>query len=140
MAPLCFIGLETITLLLALKVEYNVHLVRGNHEAADINALFGFRIECIERMGERWNMGFIALPITFYCRFYPTSDPTENDSVEGLRPNTRGPGLVTFGPDRVMEFCNNNDPQLIVRAHECTANNAGAILVWVRRLLEVVLK
>ncbi|KAE8720810.1 Serine/threonine-protein phosphatase BSL3 [Hibiscus syriacus] len=43
----------------------------------------------------------------------------ENDSVEGLRPNTRGPGLVTFGPDRVMEFCNNNDPQLIVRAHEC---------------------
>lgn len=22
-------------------------------------------------------------------------------------------------PDRVMEFCNNNDLQLIVRAHEC---------------------
>ena len=29
----------------------------------------------------------------FTCR----SDPTENDSVEGLRPNARGPGLVTFG-------------------------------------------
>lgn len=29
----------------------------------------------------------------FPCR----SDPTENDSVEGLRPNARGPGLVTFG-------------------------------------------
>jgi hypothetical protein len=28
----------------------NIHLIRGNHEAADINALFGFRIECIERM------------------------------------------------------------------------------------------
>lgn len=25
------------------------------------------------------------------------SDPTENDSIEGLRPNARGPGLVTFG-------------------------------------------
>ena len=25
------------------------------------------------------------------------SDPTENDSVEGLQPNARGPGLVTFG-------------------------------------------
>ena len=25
------------------------------------------------------------------------SDPTENDSVEGLRPNGRGPGLVAFG-------------------------------------------
>uniref|UniRef100_A0A8R7ULM5 Serine/threonine-protein phosphatase n=1 Tax=Triticum urartu TaxID=4572 RepID=A0A8R7ULM5_TRIUA len=45
-------SLETMSLLLALKVEYpqNVHLIRGNHEAADINALFGFRIECIERM------------------------------------------------------------------------------------------
>jgi hypothetical protein len=39
-------------LFLVLQVEYqhNVHLIRGNHEAADINALFGFRIECIERM------------------------------------------------------------------------------------------
>ena len=36
------------------------------------------------------------------------SDPTENDSVEGLRPNARGPGLVTFGPDRVKQFCENN--------------------------------
>ncbi|KAK9068127.1 hypothetical protein SSX86_012238 [Deinandra increscens subsp. villosa] len=49
------------------------------------------------------------------------SDPTENDSVEGLRPNARGPGLVTFGPDRV-EFCNNNDLQLIVCARECELN------------------
>nr|CAB3466538.1 unnamed protein product [Digitaria exilis] len=148
-------SLETITLLLALKVEYpqNVHLIRGNHEAADINALFGFRIECIERMGERdgiWTWHRVN-----------RSDPTENDSVEGLRPNARGPGLVTFGPDRVMEFCNNNDLQLIVRAHECvmdgferfaqghlitlfsatnycgTANNAGAILVLGRDLVVV---
>ena len=32
------------------------------------------------------------------------SDPTESDKVEGLRPNARGPGLVTFGPDRVRKF------------------------------------
>lgn len=40
------------TLISMFQVEYphNVHLIRGNHEAADINALFGFRIECIERM------------------------------------------------------------------------------------------
>jgi hypothetical protein len=46
--------LETICLLLALKIEHpqNVHLIRGNHEAADINALFGFRIECMERLGD----------------------------------------------------------------------------------------
>lgn len=36
-------SLETICLLLALKIEHPhaVHLIRGNHEAADINALFG---------------------------------------------------------------------------------------------------
>ncbi|BFI43554.1 protein phosphatase [Marchantia polymorpha subsp. ruderalis] len=201
-------SLETITLLLALKIEYpnNVHLIRGNHEAADINALFGFRIECIERMGEKegiwaWqriNSLFNWLPLAaliekkIICMHGGIgrsinhveqiealqrpitmeagsvvlmdllwSDPTENDSVEGLRPNARGPGLVTFGPDRVMEFCKNNDLQLIVRAHECvmdgferfaqghlitlfsatnycgTANNAGAILVLGRDLVVV---
>ncbi|XP_061356862.1 serine/threonine-protein phosphatase BSL3 isoform X2 [Gastrolobium bilobum] len=201
-------SLETISLLLALKVEYpnNVHLIRGNHEAADINALFGFRIECIERLGERdgiwaWHrinrlfnwlplaaliekkiicmhggigrsinhleqIENIQRPITMEAGSIVLmdllwSDPTENDSVEGLRPNARGPGLVTFGPDRVMEFCNNNDLQLIVRAHECvmdgferfaqghlitlfsatnycgTANNAGAILVLGRDLVVV---
>jgi hypothetical protein len=34
----------------------------------------------------------------FLCR----SDPTENDSVEGLRPNARGPGLVTFGVSKIL--------------------------------------
>lgn len=37
----------------------------------------------------------------------------------GLRPNARGPGLVTFGPDRVKEFCEANNLQMIIRAHEC---------------------
>jgi hypothetical protein len=27
----------------------------------------------------------------------PRSDPTENDSAEGLRPDVLGPGLITFG-------------------------------------------
>ncbi|KAH0933577.1 hypothetical protein HID58_010694, partial [Brassica napus] len=209
-------SLETITLLLALKarrfhitsIEYpeNFHLIRGNHEAADINALFGFRLECIERMGEsdgiwawtRFNQLFNHLPLAalienkIICmhggigRSISTveqiekierpitmdagslvlmdllwSDPTENDSIEGLRPNARGPGLVTFGPDRVTEFCKKNKLQLIIRAHECvmdgferfaqgqlitlfsatnycgTANNAGAILVVGRGLVIV---
>ncbi|KAG6426864.1 hypothetical protein SASPL_111099 [Salvia splendens] len=212
-------------------IEYpeNVHLIRGNHEAADINALFGFRIECIERMGEsdgiwawtRFNQLFNYLPLaaliekkiicmhggigrsinsveqieklerpitmdagsivlmdllwyvllqpySAYIRFHLVlitcllrSDPTENDSVEGLRPNARGPGLVTFGPDRVTDFCKKNKLQMIIRAHECvmdgferfaqgqlitlfsatnycgTANNAGAILVVGRGLVIV---
>ncbi|KAI5399259.1 Serine/threonine-protein phosphatase bsl1 [Lathyrus oleraceus] len=190
------------------RIEYpdNVHLIRGNHEAADINALFGFRIECIERMGEndgiwawtRFNQLFNHLPLAaliekkIICMHGGIgrsihsveqiekierpitmdagsiilmdllwSDPTENDSVEGLRPNARGPGLVTFGPDRVTEFCKKNKLQLIIRAHECvmdgferfaqgqlitlfsatnycgTANNAGAILVVGRGLVVV---
>ena len=32
------------------------------------------------------------------------SDPTENDSVEGLRPNARGPGSVTFGVSKFLLF------------------------------------
>ncbi|KAL9272509.1 Retrovirus-related Pol polyprotein from transposon RE1-like protein [Drosera capensis] len=31
------------------------------------------------------------------------SDPTENDSIEGLRPNARGPGLITFGGLRFLQ-------------------------------------
>ncbi|XP_010244625.1 PREDICTED: serine/threonine-protein phosphatase BSL1 isoform X2 [Nelumbo nucifera] len=201
-------SLETVTLLLALKIEYpeNVHLIRGNHEAADINALFGFRLECVERMGEsdgiwawtRFNQLFNFLPLAaliekkIICMHGGIgrsihsveqieklerpitmdagsiilmdllwSDPTENDSIEGLRPNARGPGLVTFGPDRVTDFCKKNKLQLIIRAHECvmdgferfaqgqlitlfsatnycgTANNAGAILVVGRGLVVV---
>nr|GEW19080.1 serine/threonine-protein phosphatase BSL1-like isoform X1 [Tanacetum cinerariifolium] len=201
-------SLETITLLLALKIQYpdNIHLIRGNHEAADINALFGFRLECIERLGEndgiwawtRFNQLFNHLPLAaliekkIICMHGGIgrsihlveqiekierpitmdagslilmdllwSDPTENDSVEGLRPNARGPGLVTFGPDRVTDFCKRNKLQMIIRAHECvmdgferfaqgqlitlfsatnycgTANNAGALLVVGRGLVIV---
>lgn len=36
---------------------------------------------------------------------FSRSDPTENDSVEGLRPNARGPGLVTFGVSGVYFLC-----------------------------------
>jgi hypothetical protein len=69
--------------------------------------------------------------------------------------------FVDLQPDRVMDFCKNNDLQLIIRAHECvmdgferfaqghlitlfsatnycgTANNAGAILVLGRDLVVV---
>ncbi|KAK2079181.1 hypothetical protein QBZ16_002872 [Prototheca wickerhamii] len=201
-------SLETLCLLLALKINHpeSVHLIRGNHEASDINALFGFRMECIERLGEaeglqawsRFNQLFNWLPLAaviedrVLCMHGGIgrsihsmdqieelqrpltmeeggvvlmdllwSDPTVNDAVEGVQPSPRGPGLVTFGPDRVMEFCHNNDLQMIVRAHECvmdgferfahghlitlfsatnycgTANNAGAVLVLGRDLVMV---
>ena len=201
-------SLETMCLLLALKIEYkrSIHLIRGNHEAADINALFGFRLECTERLGEsggiwiwqRMNALFNWMPLAatienkIVCMHggigksidsiadiesieRPVSmdtggpilmdllwsDPTMNDSVEGVLPSPRGPGLVTFGPDRVKAFCQANSLQMIIRAHECvmdgferfaggqlitlfsatnycgTANNAGAILVVGRDLVLV---
>ena len=47
-------SLETICLLLALKVVYpeQIHLIRGNHEDSQINLNFGFRDECAEKLDE----------------------------------------------------------------------------------------
>jgi diadenosine tetraphosphatase ApaH/serine/threonine PP2A family protein phosphatase len=47
-------SLETICLLLALKVKYpdRIHLLRGNHEDKLINSNFGFLEECGMRLGE----------------------------------------------------------------------------------------
>jgi hypothetical protein len=45
---------------------------------------------------------FAYLSIMTFFLFCYRSDPTENDSVEGLRPNARGPGLVTFGVRAVV--------------------------------------
>jgi diadenosine tetraphosphatase ApaH/serine/threonine PP2A family protein phosphatase len=55
-------SLETVCLLLALKVKYpdQIYLIRGNHEDKWINNGFGFSDECANRLGE---------------------DPTDEDSV-----------------------------------------------------------
>lgn len=47
-------SLETICLLLALKVKYptQIHLIRGNHEDKWININFGFSEECALRLDE----------------------------------------------------------------------------------------
>jgi serine/threonine-protein phosphatase PP1 catalytic subunit len=48
-------SLETICLLLAYKIKYpeNFFLLRGNHECASINRIYGFYEECKERFSVR---------------------------------------------------------------------------------------
>eukprot|EP00915_Cephaloidophora_sp_WS-2016_P000693 GHVH01000901.1.p1 GENE.GHVH01000901.1~~GHVH01000901.1.p1 ORF type:complete len:840 (+),score=104.86 GHVH01000901.1:72-2591(+) len=96
------------------------------------------------------------------------SDPSDNDSAMGVTPNdVRDPDgsghIVKFGPDRVVKFLQNNNLEMIIRAHECvmdgierfaggrlvtlfsatdycgTHKNAGALL-FVRRDLSIVPK
>jgi len=163
-------SLETVTLLLALKVEHplRIHLLRGNHESEAVNRVMGFHAECVERLGEEdgeaaWRcfnsvFNFLPLAATVGDRILCLhggigraqtvaeiaaiqrpiagaagafegdsiltdllwSDPTEHDSIQGIHANhNRGPGVVSFGPDTVREFCERNGLDLIVRGHEC---------------------
>eukprot|EP00941_MAST-03F_sp_MAST-3F-sp1_P002226 g2226.t1 len=46
------------------------------------------------------------------------SDPSRDDEDEGLSNNSRGGGIVTFGPNIVDKFCEKENIELIIRAHE----------------------
>jgi len=62
-------GLETICLLLAYKIKYpeNFFMLRGNHESAAINRIYGFYEECRERYSlkiwKAFNDCFNCLPL-----------------------------------------------------------------------------
>nr|XP_029123547.1 serine/threonine-protein phosphatase PP1 isoform X1 [Elaeis guineensis] len=150
-------SLETICLLLAYKIKYpeNFFLLRGNHECASINRIYGFYDECKRRFNVRlWKVFtdcFNCLPVAalidekILCMHgglspdltnldqirnlaRPTdvpdtgllcdllwSDPSKD--VEGWGMNDRGVSY-TFGPDKVSEFLQKHDLDLICRAHQ----------------------
>ncbi|KAL6645961.1 hypothetical protein ACP70R_000984 [Stipagrostis hirtigluma subsp. patula] len=150
-------SIETICLLLAYKIRYpdNFFLLRGNHECASINRIYGFYDECKRRFSVRlWKLFtdcFNCLPVAaviddkilcMHGGLSPDldsldrireiqrpvdvpdqgllcdllwSDPDRDSS--GWGDNDRGVSF-TFGADKVAEFLNKHDLDLICRAHQ----------------------
>ncbi|KAK6933101.1 Serine-threonine protein phosphatase, N-terminal [Dillenia turbinata] len=150
-------SLETICLLLAYKIKYpeNFFLLRGNHECASINRIYGFYDECKRRFNVRlWKSFtdcFNCLPVAalvddkILCMHGGLSPDLNNlDQIRNLTRPTAVPdtGLLcdllwsdpgrevkgwgmndrgvsyTFGPDKVSEFLEKQDLDLVCRAHQ----------------------
>uniref|UniRef100_A0A8C5EEM9 Serine/threonine-protein phosphatase n=1 Tax=Gouania willdenowi TaxID=441366 RepID=A0A8C5EEM9_GOUWI len=128
-------SLETICLLLAYKIKYpeNFFLLRGNHECASINRIYGFYddktvtvkavlhsltastvyLQSMEQI--RRIMRPTDVPDTGLLCDLLWSDPDKD--VQGWGENDRGVSF-TFGGDVVSKFLNRHDLDLICRAHQ----------------------
>eukprot|EP00327_Prymnesium_parvum_P038387 CAMPEP_0195615806 /NCGR_PEP_ID=MMETSP0815-20121206/12682_1 /TAXON_ID=97485 /ORGANISM="Prymnesium parvum, Strain Texoma1" /LENGTH=385 /DNA_ID=CAMNT_0040756173 /DNA_START=14 /DNA_END=1171 /DNA_ORIENTATION=- len=150
-------SLETICLLLAYKIKYpeNFFLLRGNHECASINRIYGFYDECKRRysikLWKTFTDCFNCLPVSavvdekILCMHgglspdlrqlsqisritRPTDVPDQgllcdllwsdpDKDVTGWGDNDRGVSY-TFGADVVRKFLDEQDLDLVCRAHQ----------------------
>lgn len=150
-------SIETICLLLSYKIKYreNFFLLRGNHECASINRIYGFYDECKKRFNVRlWRVFtdcFTCLPVAaliddkILCMHGGLSPDLDNldkirnisrpvdvpdqgllcdllwsdpdNDIKGWGENDRGVSY-TFGSDRVDDFLQKHDLDLVCRAHQ----------------------
>ncbi|KAJ3325943.1 Serine/threonine-protein phosphatase pp1 [Boothiomyces sp. JEL0866] len=135
-------SLETICLLLAYKIKYpeNFFILRGNHECASINRIYGFydesaiidekiftmhgglspdlqsmeQIRRVMRPTDVPDTGKHEIIVGLLCDLL-WSDPDKD--ISGWSENDRGVSF-TFGPDVVARFLQKHDLDLICRAHQ----------------------
>ncbi|KAK1394235.1 Serine/threonine-protein phosphatase [Heracleum sosnowskyi] len=111
-------SLETICLLLAYKIKYpeNFFLLRGNHECASINRIYGFYDEYLTNLDQIRNITRPTdVPDSGLVCDLLWSDPSRE--VKGWGMNDRGVSY-TFGQDKVAEFLMQHDMDLVCRAHQ----------------------
>jgi hypothetical protein len=96
-------GLETIVLLLAYKVLYpeNFFLLRGNHECASINRIYGFYDECKRRysikLWKTFTDCFNCLPVSAVRADPPVAPSTARPQAAALHAR---PGELPTRPPR----------------------------------------
>ncbi|XP_024519298.1 serine/threonine-protein phosphatase PP1 isozyme 2 isoform X2 [Selaginella moellendorffii] len=129
-------SLETICLLLAYKIKYpeNFFLLRGNHECASINRIYGFYDELSALVDEKilCMHGGLSPDMKSLDMIRKISRPTDvpdtgllcdllwadpDKDVTGWGSNDRGVSY-TFGADVVGDFLQKHDLDLVCRAHQ----------------------
>merc|ERR1711933_551970 len=114
-----YFSVETVTLLVALKVRYNnrITVTRGNHESRQITQVYGFYDECLRKYGNAnvWKLDRVQeVPHEGPMCDLLWSDPDDRCGW-GISP--RGAGY-TFGQDLSEQFNHANGLTLISRAHQ----------------------
>ncbi|XP_074868640.1 serine/threonine-protein phosphatase PP1-gamma catalytic subunit isoform X2 [Carettochelys insculpta] len=127
-------SLETICLLLAYKIKYpeNFFLLRGNHECASINRIYGFYDESIVDEKIFCCHGGLSPDLQSMEQIRRIMRPTDvpdqgllcdllwsdpDKDVLGWGENDRGVSF-TFGAEVVAKFLHKHDLDLICRAHQ----------------------